>query len=305
MNGELLTFKSSGKFLITAEYLILNGAKGLALPLKKGQHILVKNNHSSFINWTSKVFDKIWFDAILNASDLSILKSSDPDISASLQNIFKEVRKMNPTFLSDGVDVSIVADFNLAWGLGSSSTLINCIADWANIDPYVLLENTFGGSGYDVACASAKGPITYQLSKTGRLVEPVQFKPSFYENIFFVYLGKKMNSRTGMSYFKSKAIYGKNEIDEVSQITNQLIASSTRSEFERLLNRHENIMSDILQMPTVKDSQFIDYPYTIKSMGAWGGDFVLVTGDHLEQVKAYFQQKGLDTVIPYHEIVLS
>jgi mevalonate kinase len=305
MNGEVLTFKSSGKFLITAEYLILNGAKGLAIPLNKGQQIIAKKNNSPLINWTSRVFDKIWFEAAFNASDLSILKSSDPDVSASLQNIFKEVRKMNPTFLSDGVDASIVADFNLAWGLGSSSTLINCIADWANIDAYLLLENTFGGSGYDLACASANGPITYQLSKSGRLVEPAHFSPSFHENIFFVYLGKKMNSRTGMSYFKSKAVYGNHEIEEITEITNQLITCNTRIDFEKLLNRHENIISGILQMPTVKDSQFIDYPYTIKSMGAWGGDFMLVTGDHLEQVKAYFQQKGLDTVIPYREIVLS
>jgi hypothetical protein len=35
------TFYSNGKLLITGEYLILDGAKGLALPTKMGQNLSV------------------------------------------------------------------------------------------------------------------------------------------------------------------------------------------------------------------------------------------------------------------------
>jgi mevalonate kinase len=299
------TFKSHGKFLITAEYLILNGAIGLALPLNRGQILTVKQNNSEFINWESSVFGKVWFACKLKASGLTIDSTTDDEISKSLIKVLSVARDLNPQFLLEGVDVAIDADFNLAWGLGSSSTLINNVSEWAQVDPYILLKNTFGGSGYDIACAGAKGPITYRLAGDSRTVEKVDFHPSFSKNIFFVYLGKKMNSRTGMSYFKEKAKYGNKEIERINSITEEIISCKTPGEFEKLLNEHETIMSSILQMPTIKESSFKDYPYTIKSMGAWGGDFVLVTGDDLGSVKKYFHAKGLETVVPYHEIVLS
>jgi mevalonate kinase len=300
-----MTFHSSGKFLITAEYLLLKGAVGLALPLKQGQVLTVEKNTSGLIEWKSKVFEETWFEATLDVFNMEVLASSDPDIATSLQLIFKQARILNPGFVDIGYDVTITADFNLAWGLGSSSTLINNMALWANVDPYILLEKTFGGSGYDIASAGAKGPLTYQLIPGGRIVKEVNFAPPFSEQIFFVYLGKKMNSRTGMRYFKEKAVYGEEEIDQINLITHEVIQSTTLSQFEELLSEHEKIMSAILQMPTIKESSFPDYPYVIKSMGAWGGDFVLVTGKDLSQVKKYFATKGLDTVIPYKDMVLS
>lgn len=302
---ETLTFKSSGKFLITAEYLILKGAKGLAIPLKHGQVLSVKKNQTQEISWKSKVNNDIWFEAKFSANNFTILSTTNPEVSKSLENVFIQARLLNPHFLPEGVDATITADFNLDWGLGSSSTLINNIAQWAHVDPYRLLEKTFGGSGYDIACAGAKGPITYQLNGDNRIIEEVPFNPSFSENIFFVYLGKKMNSRTGMTYFKEKAVYGDKEIEEVNKITDQLISCSDLKTFEELLQSHENILSTILQLPTIKASNFPDYPYIIKSMGAWGGDFVLVTGNNLQEVKTYFNNKGLDTIIPYKDIVLS
>lgn len=305
MNEDILTFRSSGKFLITAEYLILKGATGLALPLKHGQVLSVLKNQTQVVNWKSKVGDDIWFEAKFVVDNFKIITTTDEEIAKALQNIFLQARILNPHFITTGADATIAADFNLAWGLGSSSTLINNIANWAEVDPYILLEKTFGGSGYDIACAGAKGPLTYQLTNGSRIVKEVDFRPAFNDHIFFVYLGKKMNSRTGMSYFKEKAIYTEKEINEVNKITDQIISCSDLGDFESLLNQHEQILSTILQTPTINTSQFSDYPHTIKSMGAWGGDFVLVTGEHMEQVKKYFNSKGLDTIIPYKDIVLA
>jgi mevalonate kinase len=305
MNGELLTYKSSGKFLITAEYLILKGATGLALPLKHGQTLTVLKNSTQVVHWKSKVHDDIWFDAKFVVDDFRIIHTNQEEVARVLQNVLTQARILNPHFITTGAEATIAADFNLAWGLGSSSTLINNLALWAEVNPYSLLEKTFGGSGYDIACAGAKGPLTYCLTETGRIVKEVPFQPGFSDHIFFVYLGKKMNSRTGMSYFKEKARYTQKEITEINQITDQIITCKSLSDFENLLNRHEHILSAILQMPTVKTSHFNDYGYSIKSMGAWGGDFVLVTGENLEQVKNYFNRKGLDTIIPYQDMVLS
>jgi hypothetical protein len=95
------------------------------------------------------------------------------------------------------------------------------------------------------------------------------------------------------------------EITKINSITDVLINCKDLLQFEDLLNQHEHIMSTVLKMPTIKDSIFPDYPFTIKSMGAWGGDFMLVTGQSLPEVKAYFNNKGLTTVLTYHDTVLS
>ena len=305
MGEEQRSIQSSGKFLITAEYLVLKGAKALALPLQYGQTLAIQPAASNTIDWKSNVWEDTWFEAQFNITDLHIISATDHEVATALQNVFQQARLLNPHFLSTGVQATITADFNLAWGLGSSSTLIYNIATWAQVDAYILLEKTFGGSGYDIACAPATGPITYQLEEGTRTVLPANFHPVFSAHIFFVYLGKKMNSRTGMSYFREKAVYSGKEIENINAITDALIRCDHLDEFEKLLNRHEEILSSILQMPTIKASQFSDYPYTIKSMGAWGGDFVLVTGEDLAQVKKYFGEKGLETVVPYRDIVLA
>jgi len=304
MDTNILTYKSNGKFLITAEYLILKGGIGLALPLKRGQTLTIKKNDSSFINWQSTVKGSAWFECKLQIENLSVISTTNEEISNSLVNVLQVCKEGNPQFLISGVDAVIDADFNLAWGLGSSSTLINNVANWANINPYQLLEKTFGGSGYDIACAGAKGAITYQLTTEGKKVNDIDLKLPFSNEIFFVYLGKKMNSRTGMSYFKEHAKYGEKEINEINSITNEIISSQSIHHFEVQINKHEKIMSEILQMPTIKESTFANYPRSIKSMGAWGGDFVLVTGNSLQEVSTYFHSKGLDTIIPYKDLVL-
>ncbi len=310
MTDKILQFKSHGKFLITAEYLILKGATGLALPLKRGQTLTIRPNNSDILHWKSTVLGEQWFEGKINIHNLSVIFTTDNEVCNSLIKILSVIKESKPDFLNKGVNADIEADFNLSWGLGSSSTLINNISMWTGMDPYYVLDKTFGGSGYDIACASAESPITYQLVRAknhaneGNISQEVNFKPPFFANIFFVYLGKKMNSRTGMSYFREKAQFGDKEIEKINSITESIIYTDSLKEFESLLQEHEDLMSSILQIPTVKKSNFNDYPYVIKSMGAWGGDFVLVTGNNFEEVSSYFHAKGLDTIIPYKDIVL-
>jgi hypothetical protein len=49
---------------------------------------------------------------------------------------------------------------------------------------------------------------------------------------------------------------------------------------------------------------FSDFPGTIKSLGSWGGDFIL-SASHLttEEVRKYFKQKGYSAVFKYNEFV--
>jgi mevalonate kinase len=188
------------------------------------------------------------------------------------------------------------------WGLGTSSTLINNIAQWLEIDAFKLLKNSFGGSGYDIACAQNNTPILYQLKNGLSIVEKVNYNPKFSPNIYFVYLNKKQSSKTAIeNYYKNK----KNlniDFQIINEITTAVLNSNSMKEFCELLDKHEKIMSEILEIPTVKDNLFTDFKGSLKSLGAWGGDFILVISN--ENPTAYFEKKGYNTIVTYKDMIL-
>ena len=53
---------------------------------------------------------------------------------------------------------------------------------------------------------------------------------------------------------------------------------------------------------TVKEALFPDFKGIVKSLGAWGGDFVLVISN--DNPKAYFNSKGYEIIIPYSKMIL-
>ncbi len=302
MNKE---FYSNGKLLITGEYAVLDGAKALAIPTRYGQSLTVKEIDSKIISWRSlDEKDEVWFDAEYNLESMNEISSSNREISKTLLNILNEARRLNPNFLKDGSGFAIETKltFPRDWGLGTSSTLISNIAQWANVNPYQLLENTFGGSGYDIACAQHKTPILYQLEKSIPTVQEVNFDPSFKDRLFFVHLNKKQNSREGITQFRQLKFNTGELVNIIENITSKMVSSRDLATFETLLDQHESVISEILKTPTIKKSHFHDYAGSIKSLGAWGGDFILVTGDRSSM--EYFRQKGYTTIIPFTELVL-
>ena len=66
------TFYSNGKLLITGEYVVLDGAKSLALPTKFGQNLSVeKVDSNQLIHWVSYDHDgSIWFEATIPFSSI-------------------------------------------------------------------------------------------------------------------------------------------------------------------------------------------------------------------------------------------
>lgn len=66
-------------------------------------------------------------------------------IAETLRDILQEAKRLNPEFLTteNGFVVKTNLTFPQNWGLGSSSTLINNIATWANVNPFTLLWNAF------------------------------------------------------------------------------------------------------------------------------------------------------------------
>jgi mevalonate kinase len=306
-------YYSNGKLLISGEYAVLDGALSLAVPTKYGQALSVSTIEGNNIIWKSYTSnEEIWFETIfdplevLNNQPSSKTKTATAKSSVreTLLRILSEAHYLNPNFLNstNGLLVESHLNFPRDWGLGSSSTLINNIAQWAQVDPFKLLWGAFSGSGYDIACAQHKTPILYRLDNLKPIVEEALFNPPFKDQLYFVHLNQKQNSREGITQYRETQFDLPNLISEVGQITEKLIRCKELQEFNSLINQHELLIAAALQIETVKTKLFPDFLGNIKSLGAWGGDFVLATGS--EETKSYFSKKGFHTIIPYSELIL-
>ena len=292
---------SPGKLLITSEYYVTKGSLALAIPTKFRQSLDFKCDNSNRLKWKS--YDKendIWIDCEFELSNFKITKNKNKH-SKTLQSILISANNINPEFLINnrGGLVTTQLNFSRKWGLGTSSTLINNISKWANIDPYELLWSNYKGSGYDIACALAKRPILYKLENNVPIVKSIQFSPDYNKNIFFIYLNKKQDSNKEIDKFFELKI-SKQTINKLSDLTIEFVNSKTLLDFQNCIIKHENIISKTLKIDTIKNMYFKDYEGQIKSLGAWGGDFILAAGP--VNSKKYFYDKGYNTVLNYKEI---
>ena len=308
-------YQSHGKFLLTGEYLVLKGALALALPLKLGQTLSVETCHGASLQWDAYKTDSPWFSVTLNPKTLEIVDCNDQAKAEKLSQILKAVKQLNPkAFESNGLKFTTHLDFDPNWGLGSSSTLIANLARWANVNPYELLKLTFGGSGYDIACTTAEGPIYYQVKAEvpepvegpTPKVENVDFSPPFAEHLFFIYQGQKQSSSKEIKAFLGKANPAdlQNDIEAISDISRAVPKCQSLDEFAMLMQCHERIIARCIGQEPVQ-KRFPDFEGVLKSLGAWGGDFILAaTVWDKSQVEAYFKKKGLEVVFGYKEMVL-
>lgn len=308
-----MNFYSNGKLLLTGEYLVLDGAQSLAMPTKFGQDLIIEKIKEPQIIWASFTHEAAcWFEAVFDLPKLRLSSctfNSDKEGSAemiaeTLLEILQEAKRLNPDFLKTdgGFIVKTKLTFPRNWGLGSSSTLINSVASWANIDAFQLLWNSFKGSGYDIACAQNNTPILYQIESDKPVVKTIEFNPYFKSNIFFIHLNQKQDSKEGIAKFRETDKDLSSQIKRISEITNEFLNASSIEDFNKLIVEHEQIISSIIKIKPVKQILFPGYFGEIKSLGAWGGDFILATGN--EKTPVYFKNKGYDTILTFSEMIL-
>ena len=306
-------FYSNGKLLLTGEYFVLDGAKSLAVPTKFGQDLQVQSIAENQLIWASFTENEsCWFEAVFDLSTLRLVSASfdsneergKETVAEDLQKILKCAKQENPRFLNSkqGFLVKTKLNFPKNWGLGTSSTLINNIANWAEVNPFSLLEKSFGGSGYDIACAQHSKPILYTKQDKKPLVVQTTFDPLFKAQLYFVYLNKKQNSREGIQRYQNIKGDLSKQSSEISALSDAFLHCKNIVDFEKLLFEHEQIVSKTIQLKPVQKQLFSDYFGQTKSLGAWGGDFILATGN--SDTPSYFKQKGYTTVIPYQKMVL-
>ncbi len=299
-------FYSNGKLLLSGEYAILDGALGLAIPTKYGQSLAVKSIEKPTLHWKSVAHDgSIWFEVEFSMNNFTINNATDSDVAHTLKGLLIQAKRQNPDFLEDVMGIEAVSHltFPREWGLGSSSTLINNIAQWAKVDAYTLLWNAFGGSGYDIACAQHNSAITYKLENNTPIVGRIEFNPNFKDSLYFVYLNQKQSSKSAIEAYRNQSFDKDQLVSTVSSITQKMTNCSSLEEFETLIEQHETLLSKILEQEPIKSKLFSDYPGSIKSLGAWGGDFILATGN--EGTLNYFNAKGYTTIFKFDEILLN
>lgn len=284
---------------------MLDGAEALCLPLPCfTQALQIETNSTAaapHIHWRSYDHrEELWFEGRFDHRGVAI-EATDADVAHTLEKMFKISLIQNSMCLHTPVIATTTMNFNRQWGLGTSSTLICNLAQWTGVDRYRYLDG-MPGSGYDLASADRASPFIYQLTPKERKVEPVEIKWKFSEYLYFVYLNQKVNSRSSVSSHHSAREAPNDEIiSRMTTLTRELVRAGTLSEFEQILSRHEEILSALLRRPTIQSELFSSYPYVVKSLGAWGGDFCMLTTRSPDDL-LYFRKLGYNQIFSFDEM---
>ena len=294
---------SPGKLMLTSEYFAIDGALVLAVPTKLGQEFFFdeKDDERSLIFWEALHQDKHWLTAVIDYKKWQILETNIPSSAEFILKTLKNVQQLSTTKFKNNFTYHLKTNlqFPADFGLGSSSTLMNNLSEWAEIDPFHLNTISLGGSGYDIAVAKEKSAILFQ-SKPEIKVEKVNFNPSFRNELIFIHLNQKQDSREGINLYKSK-IKSPELVNEFSDITKKILLCSELEKFSELMMIHERKIADFLEISTVKEKIFSDCPSFVKSLGAWGGDFVMSA--KFGGFKDYFWEKGFTTIFEWSNII--
>ncbi|MBL7472998.1 GYDIA family GHMP kinase [Robertkochia sediminum] len=318
MQNNATRYYSHGKLLLSGEYLILDGATGLALPTKAGQHLEAIPNSDRVFRFTStNEKGDTWFRASISPQRIlegvesgqnkyseAIEDTTDTGVAKTLVKMLMAICEVQPGLFdkAPGLDLNSHLEFPRDWGLGSSSTFINNLAQWSQTDPYAILKKSLGGSGYDIACAASETPLTYRLNKGVPVITEAIFDKPFKDQLYFIHLNKKQNSRQGIASYRALAQRPEKAIAEASEITKAMLSSEDLAAFGELLDRHETLIGKLLDIKTVKEEHFPDFEGHLKSLGAWGGDFIMAATE--KDPSSYFKDRGYHTIVPYRDMIL-
>jgi len=91
----------------------------------------------------------------------------------------------------------------------------------------------------------------------------------------------------------------------VSDISEAMLSAVSLEEFSQLMEEHEAILGKILDAPKLQDTVFKGFPGTVKSLGAWGGDFAMLATDIGEtELKKQLLALGLLTCFGFDELLI-
>ena len=200
-------FHANAKLMISGEYLVIDGALALCVPLNVGQGLKVTEiepNDDALIYWEAREMGESWFRATFSANDFSIRDTTDDSVAERLKLFFAAITEFAPGCFSKGKSYKFETnnEFKRQWGLGTSSALIANLSRWAGINPFDLHFSVSNSSGYDVATAMSGGPILYQVKNKVPSVRSANFYPPFSDQLYLVYLGNKLFSDSEVTRYE-------------------------------------------------------------------------------------------------------
>lgn len=298
--------KANGKLLLSGEYLVLNGAKALAFPICFGQEMNVEFIAEPKLIFKSTENNQEWFNVSFSLPNLDITNTSNNSIAIELKNILLSAQSLNNEFLSthSGYSININANYPLKFGFGSSSTLISLIARWAKVNEYALFKRVSNGSGFDIACATQDSPIFYQLVNETPVITKAKIGNGIKRHCIFAYLGNKQNSKEEVERYKKYEKPSQNIIDRISKLTKVMCEASNAIKLIESIIEHEEILSSIINKPVLNDHErFYNFNGSIKSLGAWGGDFAMfVAAEPLYIIRNEIKKLGIKTMFSFDEL---
>jgi mevalonate kinase len=302
MYNEPLKLRSNGKILLTGEYTVMKGAKALSLPVEYGQTMLVKPVKKDYTEWKTYLKNRSLMLYLRMTPDLEkVIEQKPAEAGNEIIHILRVLKKMNPHLFKRAYQIETRFEFDIHLGLGASSTLIANLSKWAQVNPFSLLDATFNGSGVDVVTSLSGKPLVFQRTGFGREWQFVDFKPPFGKNLFFVYLNKKQPTIKAVQKFKNMD-FKPGLKEEISRITEEILQVKDLSHFNELIEKHDELTGKAIRQRPVKKRLFPDFPGGMKSLGAWGGDLILVTGNY-KQIENYFKEKGYPVIFKYNDLI--
>ncbi len=321
-------FKANGKLLITGEYLVLHSALALALPLKFGQRMRVTPVAEPVIRWISEDSNGVWLSGEFDPLTFSILQRDQPgddmlpkfQFISELLRLIKTINQHFPFFSAKepkapftGAIVYIYADYPLEWGMGSSSTLLSLLAQWADIDVFSLFCKVSKGSGYDVVSATQSEPFFYKLlEKECSLPYQIRYEVSqatpglaLRNYAYFGYLGNKQDSVAEVNKYLKSGIVNPDFILRISELSKAICTASSYDYLKETILEHEQIISEVIGKQKVGEQRFAGLPFAVKSLGAWGGDFAMFVSDmSFEEIQALLASKGVRQLFTFNTICI-
>ena len=308
MTPAARSFFARGKLLLTSEYVVLDGIPAVAVPTHLGQRLeVVEALDSALLAWTARTHDgSIWLAGTLKRSPEGWKPSTALESPASgldaVSALLTAAEHLRGTPLPGG-SVDTFLEFPNDYGWGSSSTLISLVAQWAEVDALALHFATQNGSGYDVVCALASGPIRY--TRTGPANAqwvPVSLAHWPHHTLYLVHLGEKQRSAQDVVRYRNLAP-DPLLIHAVGEAAETLLRASSPQEWSNAVRAHEDAMGLVLGRTPVAETRFTNYPRAVKSLGAWGGDFVLAQVLEASDLQ-WFKESGFSTVLPWSDCVV-
>lgn len=290
---------ASGKLCLFGEYVVIRGSLALAMPLKFNQSLTVSTISASETQWEASEKGLPWLKLRFNRS-FDLLSATNKAIAEQIRTLLLFINNRKPLLEIRNRKFNFNLNFQRNMGLGTSSTLISLLSQWSQIDPYELMYQSFRGSGYDIPAGTQSHPYLYSISK--RLIKSVKIPNAIIQHLLFVYLGQKASTQDAINGFENKVtdIF---LLEDMNNLVRSAATCKDISTWSLLMQESECLLSHLLDRQTVKNLLFPDYPFAIKSLGAWGGDFIMATFEgEAEEVKTYFKNKGFPKSYLYHEI---